>query len=357
MCVTRRARSLASLPQWLALPGLAVARGGPRGLPSRCRRRLGRWPRCGAPATHRPSRLPAGAGGWCWAWGGDGCQPPGGWGERWCASATAQVGQGRVVAVGGVGSLSRLGSSWGTTHFFWGAARVTTGSPQPHQGTVSSGHMAGALRASGVPAIATTKEGQARGGSPLGDTSPARRNRQVTQEPQKRRLGAVPHGHRQAKANHTGAPQWYAARRQRRAQARRRTGSHGHQHPPGHGDHSGGTGKTHQRPPLSDRAHRHDKTGPHRSFREHAGTRRKGPFVTATEEKEGGVLPGTPRTVRAWGELVVCVWVVGAGCGGVCAGIGVGGGVSGVALWCRVYGRVVGRVFCSWSVVRGVIAV
>lgn len=199
--------------------------------------------------------------------------------------------------------------------------------------------------------------GQARGGLPLGDTSPARRNRQVTQEPQKRRLGAVPHGHRQAKANHTGAPQWYAARRQRRAQARRRTGSHGHQHPPGHGDHSGGTGKTHQRPPLSDRAHRHDKTGPHRSFREHAGTRRKGPFVTATEEKEGGVLPGTPRTVRAWGELVVCVWVVGAGCGGVCAGIGVGGGVSGVALWCRVYGRVVGRVFCSWSVVRGVVAV
>lgn len=86
MCVTRRARSLASLPQWLALPGLAVARGGPRGLPSRCRRRLGRWPRCGAPATHRPSRLPAGAGGWCRRGVVMGVSPPGGWGERWCAS-------------------------------------------------------------------------------------------------------------------------------------------------------------------------------------------------------------------------------------------------------------------------------
>lgn len=240
--------------------------------------------------------------------------------------------------------------------FFWGPP----GWPLGHRNRTRAPFPRGIWQGRYVPPVyppLPRRRGQARGGSPLGDTSPARRNRQVTQEPQKRRLGAVPHGHRQAKANHTGAPQWYAARRQRRAQARRRTGSHGHQHPPGHGDHSGGTGKTHQRPPLSDRAHRHDKTGPHRSFREHAGTRRKGPFVTATEEKEGGVLPGTPRTVRAWGELVVCVWVVGAGCGGVCAGIGVGGGVSGVALWCRVYGRVVGRVFCSWSVVRGVVAV
>ncbi len=79
--------------------------------------------------------------------------------------------------------------------------------------------------------------------------------------------------------------------------------------------------------------------------------------MTATEEKEGGVLPGTPRTVRGGGVLVVCVGVVGGGWGVVCWVFGVGGVVSGVALWYRVYGRVVGRVFCSWSVVRGVVAV
>lgn len=179
--------------------------------------------------------------------------------------------------------------------FFWGAARVTTGSPQPHQGTVSSGHMAGALRASGVSAIAATKGGRQEGAHLWGTPPPGRR--QPTRGHSPRRLRAVPETATwQEAANHhtRDTDKGGAARSQRRAQARRRTGSHGHQHPPGHGDHSGGTGKTHQRPPLSDRAHRHDKTGPHRSFREHAGTRRKGPFVTATEEKEAGFYPA-PR--------------------------------------------------------------